>query len=203
MGFGITKDRVSNIGQPTVAAAEGLIARSERGLLERLAARAAVGRIGPAGMRQLGSALAAVKELKACGLAAAHAAHPVATWLKDVADFEGLATGILAALVEERFPSIETAAHREIAERSPMQISDRPAASAVAARITGPACRAWAISTGTRPFSMSPASVTNAAFLPPMRSTLVAPGLLEPWVRGSGSPMARHTRMALEMEPSR
>ena len=35
-----------------------------------------------------------------------------------------------------------------------------------------------------------------AAFLPPRRSTLVAPGLPEPPVRGSGNPMSLQTMMA-------
>jgi hypothetical protein len=42
-----------------------------------------------------------------------------------------------------------------------------------------------------------------AAFLPPIRRTLVAPGLFEPWVRGSGKSINRQTMMALETEPSR
>jgi hypothetical protein len=50
---------------------------------------------------------------------------------------------------------------------------------------------------------MSPASVTIAGFLPPSRSTLVAPGLPEPSLRGSGNPARRQTMMALDSEPSR
>jgi hypothetical protein len=34
--------------------------------------------------------------------------------------------------------------------------------------------------TATQPFSASPSSVNSAAFLLPLRSTLVAPGLPEP-----------------------
>jgi len=48
----------------------------------------------------------------------------------------------------------------------------------------------------------SPAKVTAAAFLPPKRNTLVAPGLREPSVRGSGKPMIRQTMMAVETEPA-
>jgi hypothetical protein len=51
----------------------------------------------------------------------------VVAWERILGEVERLPVPDLAALVEERFPSIETAAHREIAERSPMQISDRPA----------------------------------------------------------------------------
>ena len=39
---------------------------------------------------------------------------------------------------------------------------------------------------GISPLRLSPTRVMAAAFLPPMRSTLVAPGLFEPSVRGSG-----------------
>jgi hypothetical protein len=45
---------------------------------------------------------------------------------------------------------------------------------------------------------------TNAAELPPpMRSTLVAPGLPEPLVRGSGKPLILQTNTALEIEPAK
>jgi hypothetical protein len=56
---------------------------------------------------------------------------------------------------------------------------------------------------GTSPFSMSPASVRMAAFLPPRRSTLVVPGLREPFVRGSGRPMSLQTTIAAEIDPNR
>ena len=44
-----------------------------------------------------------------------------------------------------------------------------------------------------------PASVAAAAFLPPIRNTLVAPGLPEPSPRGSGSLSRRQTIMADEI----
>ena len=47
------------------------------------------------------------------------------------------------------------------------------------------------------------AKVRAAAFLPPKRSTLVAPGLREPALRGSGNPIARQTIIAVETEPAR
>ncbi|KXJ41506.1 MAG: hypothetical protein AXA67_05130 [Methylothermaceae bacteria B42] len=50
---------------------------------------------------------------------------------------------------------------------------------------------------------MSPNSVTIAAFLPPTLSTLVAPGLWEPVVRGSGKPESLQTITALETEPKK
>ena len=60
-----------------------------------------------------------------------------------------------------------------------------------------------AIATGIRPLSRSPNSVMAAAFLPPRRSTLVAPGFLEPSLRGSGRRSIRLTITALENEPSK
>ena len=60
-----------------------------------------------------------------------------------------------------------------------------------------------AIKTGIAPLMPSPIKVIAAAFLPPIRSTLVAPGLLEPSVRGSGSLKALQTKIALEIEPIR
>lgn len=58
-------------------------------------------------------------------------------------------------------------------------------------------------STGIKPFNMSPNKVIIAAFFPPWRSTLVAPGLFEPTPRGSFSPINLQVIMAVEMEPSR
>jgi len=77
-----------------------------------------------------------------------------------------------------------------------------------AAKPTNPSVKlsapsSWAAITGITPLIMSPSRAMAAAFLPPKRSTLVAPGLLEPRVRGSGSPMSLQTMMALESEPSR
>jgi len=71
------------------------------GDLERWAARAASGRIGPSGLRQLGSALASLQELKAVGGAGDHDQHPVAVWLGSISEFEGLASGILTTVAED------------------------------------------------------------------------------------------------------
>ena len=61
----------------------------------------------------------------------------------------------------------------------------------------------WQANTGMKPLRLSPSRVMAAAFLPPMRSTLVAPGLFEPCVRGSGRPISRQTMIALDIDPSR
>ena len=74
------------------------------------------------------------------------------------------------------------------------------------ATTAGSAPSARASSTGSRPFSQSPASVIAAAFFalaPPVRSTLVAPGLREPCARGSGSASARQVMTALDTEPNK
>jgi DNA mismatch repair protein MutS len=74
---------------------------SRIGDLERLSARAAVGRIGPAGMRQLGATLTALGDLKSRDLAADHGGHPVTGWLESVSEFDGLANEILATITED------------------------------------------------------------------------------------------------------
>jgi DNA mismatch repair protein MutS len=76
------------------------------GDLERLAARAASGRIGPAALRQLGSTLAALMELKQAAPTSAHENHPVTLWATEMADFEGLASHILSCLAEDAPASI-------------------------------------------------------------------------------------------------
>jgi hypothetical protein len=48
-------------------------------------------------------------------------------WQRVMAEVERLPARELTVIVEDRFPSIETAAHREIAEREPMEIEGRPA----------------------------------------------------------------------------
>ncbi len=60
-----------------------------------------------------------------------------------------------------------------------------------------------AIRVGRKPLSKSPISVMLAAFLPAMRSTLVAPGLSEPSLRGSENPIILLRIMALEIAPNR
>ena len=62
---------------------------------------------------------------------------------------------------------------------------------------------AYAPQTGSIPFRTSKIKTATAAPLPPIRSTLVAPGFPEPLSRGSGNPAMRQTRMALEIEPQR
>jgi glycerol-3-phosphate acyltransferase PlsY len=51
--------------------------------------------------------------------------------------------------------------------------------------------------------TLAPVYVYAAAFLPPIRITLVAPGFLEPSARGSAKPITRQTIIALEMEPNK
>ena len=43
----------------------------------------------------------------------------------------------------------------------------------------------------------------TAELIPPMRNTLVAPGLPEPLVLGSGKPLILQTSMALETDPAK
>jgi hypothetical protein len=57
--------------------------------------------------------------------------------------------------------------------------------------------------TAIQPFAPSPSSVRAAAVFLPLRKTLVAPGLREPNVRGSGSLIARLTITANGIEPIR
>ncbi len=71
------------------------------GDLERLAARTATGRIGPAGLRHLGSNLAALDELKSTNAQAGHTEHPVTRWLGGASDFGGLAGDILRTIADD------------------------------------------------------------------------------------------------------
>src|SRR5699024_1830365 len=83
------------------------------------------------------------------------------------------------------------------------QMCPRQAAMAIKPSQKGLTPNSYAPQTGNIPFRTSKISTATAAPLPPIRNTLVAPGLPEPLVRGSGSPHKRQTRMALEMEPQR
>jgi DNA mismatch repair protein MutS len=71
------------------------------GDLDRLVARAVTGRIGPAGLRHLGSALAAVDELAAAAPGGDHAAHPAARWLGAADRFADLSGRLLGAIRED------------------------------------------------------------------------------------------------------
>ena len=85
--------------RPWREALRGILRRV--GDLDRLAARAATGRIGPAGLRQLGGALAALDELRTAAATTAHADHPVARWLGEAGGFADLAARLLAAIRED------------------------------------------------------------------------------------------------------
>src|SRR5262245_1553044 len=61
----------------------------------------------------------------------------------------------------------------------------------------------WARNTASQPFAPSPTSVRNAASLLPVRKTFVAPGLREPYERGSGRPNALLTITANDTDPMR
>jgi DNA mismatch repair protein MutS len=71
------------------------------GDLDRLAARAASGRIGPAALRQLGLTLTALGELRTAAPAGDHEAHPIAAWAGRMTDADALATEILATIPED------------------------------------------------------------------------------------------------------
>jgi len=71
------------------------------GDLDRLGARAATGRLGPSGLRQLGSTLAALEELRRTAVAGEHPEHPVSRWLGAVPDLAQLAADILGAVGED------------------------------------------------------------------------------------------------------
>jgi len=71
------------------------------GDLDRLAARAANGRIGPLALRQLATSLAAVADLRRTAPASGHDEHPLAEWAAQMPDFSGLATDILATIAPE------------------------------------------------------------------------------------------------------
>ena len=57
--------------------------------------------------------------------------------------------------------------------------------------------------TGINPLSMSANNTIDAYFLPDSRNTLVAPGFLEPAVRGSGKSKIRLTMTAEHTDPSK
>jgi len=56
---------------------------------------------------------------------------------------------------------------------------------------------------GIKPFNESPSNVKNAAFLLPVLRTFVAPGLLDPYVLGSGRFIILLVIMANGIEPIR
>jgi hypothetical protein len=60
-----------------------------------------------------------------------------------------------------------------------------------------------AMNIASQPLAASPIRVSAAAALLPLRSTLVAPGLPEPKLRGSARRKARETITAKGTEPSR
>ncbi len=68
-------------------------------------------------------------------------------------------------------------------------------------KISTPSQRA--MRTGMRPLSRSPSNVIAAAFLLPVRNMLVAPGLPDPKLRGSGRPIMRATKIDVDIEPIR
>ncbi len=71
------------------------------GDLDRLTGRAASGRIGPAALRQLGTTLGALSELRLAGDTAAHKDHPIAAWVGQMDDFSGLANDITGTIAED------------------------------------------------------------------------------------------------------
>ncbi len=73
----------------------------EIGDVERLAARSASGRIGPAALRQLGFTLDALMRLKDAAPGAGHHAHPIAKWMADLTDFSSLSSKIIDTIAAE------------------------------------------------------------------------------------------------------
>ncbi len=71
------------------------------GDLERLAARAASGRIGPLGLKQVGTSLSALHELQSSAPARGHQKHPIVGWLKSIDGFQELATSIRQRIAED------------------------------------------------------------------------------------------------------
>ncbi len=71
------------------------------GDLERLAARAASGRIGPSALRQVGFSLTALHSLQVAAPEKEHQRHPIVGWLSEVADFEELSEIILQRISED------------------------------------------------------------------------------------------------------
>ena len=83
------------------------------------------------------------------------------------------------------------------------KICPRQAANATKPTVDGGRAKCSASATGNIPFKISHISTPNAAVFPPMRKTLVAPGLFEPCSLGSGKPANLQKVIALENEPSR
>ncbi|MBK7046037.1 MAG: DNA mismatch repair protein MutS [bacterium] len=71
------------------------------GDMERHAARAAAGRLGPAGLRQVGTALGALVGLKDLALRDGPPDHAVARWLGGVGEFGPLGAAITATIAED------------------------------------------------------------------------------------------------------
>jgi len=71
------------------------------GDLERLAARAASGRIAPRQLRQLGTGLQAVEDLREVSLADGRTAHPVCEWAQELPRLGDLAETLLSSLPDE------------------------------------------------------------------------------------------------------
>ncbi len=71
------------------------------GDLDRLSSRAASGRIGPAALRQLGTTLNALVELRHTAAGEDRARHPIATWAGQMADFSELANDIQATIAAD------------------------------------------------------------------------------------------------------
>ncbi len=71
------------------------------GDLDRLAGRAASGRIGPAALRHLGTTLEALGDLCSTATTGGHDEHPIAAWAGQMGDFSQLAQDILATIGED------------------------------------------------------------------------------------------------------
>ncbi len=95
--------------RPWREALRGILRRI--GDLDRLAARAATGRIGPAGLRHLGSALAALDKLRTAAATPAHADHPATRWLGTAGGFGDLAARLLAAINEDAPASVRSSGY--------------------------------------------------------------------------------------------
>lgn len=74
---------------------------SRIGDLERLASRAATGRIGPLALRQLGESLASVHALKNLVSDSKHPDHPVTHWARQMSDLSFLSDDILRSISED------------------------------------------------------------------------------------------------------
>ena len=73
----------------------------EVGDLERLAARAAAGRLGPRQLRQLGDGLDATEQLRTLAGAEGRRGHPVCEWAATLPDLAPLAGQLLSALPDD------------------------------------------------------------------------------------------------------